>query len=379
MKNRFARIGIIIFLAIFGLVFWGCDDGGGGSDGGNGDITVTFNSNGGSTVSFQTITHGGIATRPTNPTRSGFIFGSWYSDAGLTTIYNFSAPVTSNITLYAKWLVATLTSSSGIELIGISAGTYTRGSSSISNASPPHQVTLTSGFYMGKYEVTQEQYQAITGVNPSFFDNSGQKDWFEYLLLDTAPAAGEAQGKRPVETVTWFDAIEFCNKLSEIEGLTPVYTITGRMPATGYPIISATVTANWNANGYRLPTEAEWEYACRAGSTTAWHFGNDESQLVNYAWYEVNSSNMTHEVGKKLPNAWGLYDMHGNVWEWCWDWYGDYSSEAQTDPRGPVSGTIRVLRVGSWDDATEDSRSAGRLYLYPSSVGSILGFRVVRP
>jgi len=330
-----------------------------------GPSTVTFNSNGGSTVSSQSITHGSTATRPTNPTRSGFVFAGWYSDAGLTTIYNFSTLVTLNITLFAKWNES-IVSSSGIELIRLSAGTYTRGDSSISDALFPHQVTLTSGFYMGKYEVTQDQYQAVMGVNPSNFSSS--------------PAAGETQVRRPVEMVTWFDAVEFCNKLSQIEGLTPVYTITGRTPATGYPITWATVTANWNANGYRLPTEAEWEYACRAGTTTSWSFGNDSDQLVNYAWFGSNSSLRTHEVGLKLPNAWGLFDMHGNVREWCWDWYASYSSGAQTDPRGPVSGSYRARRGGGYGSSilAKDTESGYR-YIYDSNnMNQNLGFRVVR-
>jgi len=339
------------------------------------NYTVTFNSNGGSSFSSQIINHGGTATRPVNPTRSGYVFDNWYSDIGFTSIYNFLTPVTSNITLYAKWNEG-IVSSSGIELIRISAGTYTRGSSNSVdwNASPPHQVTLTSGFYMGKYEITQEQYQEVMGNNPSYFNGGSSEEGY----LPREPAAGEVQGKRPVEGVTWFDAVEFCNKLSEIEGLTPVYTITGRTPSTGYPITSATVTANWNANGYRLPTEAEWEYACRAGSTTAWHFGDDESQLVNYAWYSANSNYRTHEVGMKLPNAWGLYDMHGNVWEWCWDWYASYSSTAQTDPRGPDGGTNRVSRSGYWFSSAEYSRSADRNYCNPDGGNSGFGFRVAR-
>jgi len=179
------------------------------------------------------------------------------------------------------------------------------------------QVTL-SAFWMGKYQVTQEQYLAVMNVNPSYF---------------TTAITGENASKLPVERVSWFDAVEFCNKLSQLEGLTSVYTITGRTPATGYSITAATVTANWSANGYRLPTEAEWEYACRAGSTTDWHFGNTESNLVNYAWYSANSGSRTHQVGLKLPNAFRLYDMHGNVDEWCWDWYDTFPSGAVTDPR----------------------------------------------
>jgi len=328
-------------------------------------ITVSFNSNGGSTVTAQTIGLGRTAIRPTNPTRIGYTLENWYSDVGLTTVYNFSTSVTSNITLYAKWR-AWNTYVDGIEMVWIYTGTFIRGSSNSAdwNASPPHDVMLTNPFYMGKYEVTQEQYLAVMGVNPSWFNSN--------------PATGETQARRPVEGVTWFDAIEFCNKLSEIEGLTPVYTITGRSPATGYPITSATVTANWNSNGYRLPTEAEWEYACRAGTTTAWHFGNTESQLVNYAWYTQNSNNRTHEVGLKLPNVWGLYDMHGNVYEWCWDWYASYSSGAQTDPRGPDGGTNRVNRGGCWFHSAESARSAVRNYFIPVNRDYWLGFRVVR-
>ena len=225
----------------------------------------------------------------------------------------------------------------GIEMVVIRGGTFTMGSSDSadSGASPPHQVTL-SAFYMGKYQVTQAQYQEVMGINPSFFIS--------------APAAGDIQRRRPVEMVTWYDAVEFCNKLSIKEGRTPAYTISGRNPATGYPIMNADVTAHWNANGYRLPTEAEWEYACRAGTTTAYNTGNTINN--NTGWYYANSGDKTHEVGKKPPNAWGLHDMHGNLWEWCWDSSGPYTGNAQTNPHGPDNGTAftvrRVWRGGSW-------------------------------
>jgi len=255
-----------------------------------------------------------------------------------------------------------------MEMVSIPAGTFTMGTVSglDSEERPVRQVTL-NAFKMGKYEVTHAQYLEVMGTNPSYFNS--------------APEAGETQSKRPVECVTWFDAIEFCNKLSVKEGLTPVYTITGRTPATGYPIEAATVTATWENNGYRLPTEAQWEYACRAGSTTDWTFGNDQNQLTNYAWYYANSNDKTHQVGKKTANAWGLYDMHGNVFEWCWDWFGwSYYGESgnTNNPVGPSSGTHRVARGGDYRNSTVHTRSASRSYLYPVVCGSI-GFRVVRP
>ncbi|MCL2808715.1 MAG: formylglycine-generating enzyme family protein [Treponema sp.] len=215
------------------------------------------------------------------------------------------------------------------------------------------QVTVSS-FNMGKFPVTQKEYQEIMGTNPSNF-------------------RGE---NLPVEMVTWFDAIDYCNRRSQREGLTPAYTITNRVPATGNPITSATVTWNRNANGYRLPTEAEWEYACRAGTTTAYNTGNTITS--NNANFNYNRSTTTN-VGSFPPNQWGLFDMHGNVWEWCWDWYGDYSFVNTTDPMGASSGSDRVLRGGSWLLSAADLRSAGRDYDTPSNRNNIYGFRLVRP
>ena len=321
-----------------------------------GEYTVTFESNGGSAIAKQNVASGGTAIRPENPTKSGYVFGGWYKDAGFTAFYNFSEAVTFNITLYAKWLVSSIKSEIGIELAAIPGGTFTMGPTSFDVSTV--SVTLSKGFYMGKYQITQEQYQEVMGTNPSYFHGGTGRE----------PAAGELQGKRPVEQVTWFDAIDFCNKLSEMEDLTPVYTIT-----------DAAVTANWSNNGYRLPTEAEWEYACRAGSNTAWYFGDTEADLVNYAWYYENASYMTHPVGKKTANAWGLHDMHGNVWEWCWDWYGSYASGAQTDPRGVASGPERVIRGGNWYSLAQNLRSAYRSSSSPDWGGDIVGFRVVLP
>ena len=258
-----------------------------------------------------------------------------------------------------------------IEMITIPAGTFMMGSYDgigFSDEQPQRSVSL-SAFRMSKYQVTQDQWVAVMGNNPSYFhDGSGRE-----------PAPGEIQGMRPVETITWFDAVEFCNKLSVLKGLTPVYPLTG-ITRSGNNIINATVgEPNWNASGYRLPTEAQWEYACRADSTALWHFGDDESLLVNYAWWGVHGGGITHQVGLKLPNAWGLYDMYANVWEWCWDWYGTYPVIAQINPTGATSGSLRAIRGGRWSDSSPPSRSAYRGYFNPNSMHQSWGFRLVHP
>jgi formylglycine-generating enzyme required for sulfatase activity len=179
--------------------------------------------------------------------------------------------------------------------------------------------------------------------------------------------------------------VEYCNKRSQKEGLTPAYTINKNQsdPNNGssYDDVKWTVTWNKNANGYRLPTEAEWEYACRAGTTTAYNTGANISD--NTGWYSANSGSRTHPVGQKSANAWGLYDMHGNVWEWCWDWRGDLDywedySRVQTNPTGAVTGAHRMGRGGSWGNIGRLLRSAQRCDGYPSSRSGLVGFRLVR-
>jgi formylglycine-generating enzyme required for sulfatase activity len=179
----------------------------------------------------------------------------------------------------------------------------------------------------------------------------------------------------PVADVSWFDAIEFCNRLSKREGLTPAYTIN-----------DTDVTWDRSADGYRLPTEAEWEYACRAGTATPFSTGNNiTTKQANYDGYPYNNNakgtfrNRTVEVRNFKPNSWGLYNMHGNVWEWVWDLYGEYENEAQIDPVGASSGIHRIIRGGSWLVHAEFLRSANRYNISPSFTGNAVGFRLVLP
>jgi formylglycine-generating enzyme required for sulfatase activity len=216
-----------------------------------------------------------------------------------------------------------ITNSIGMKLTLIPAGEFMMGSPDSdrragSAEKPQHQVRITKPFYLGVTEVTQGQYEKVMGKNPSRFKESG---------LDA-----------PVEMVSWDDAQEFCRKLSELS------------------------EEKKAGRHYRLPTEAEWEYACRAGSAKKYCYGDDESRLVDYAWYGKNSDGKTHQVGRKKPNAWGLYDMHGNVWEWCADRYDRdyYAKSPRDDPIGPSEGSFRVFRGGGPGWGREVCRSACR-------------------
>ena len=215
----------------------------------------------------------------------------------------------------------------------IEAGSFKMGGSA--------NVTLTKPFFLGLFEVTQKQYKLVTGSNPSTF--SGDKKPVELVSYDAI--RGSSNGaKWPASNAV--DADSFLGKLRARTGL-----------------------------DFDLPTEAQWEYVCRAGTTTTYSYGNSASG--NYMWYKDNSSSQTHEVGTKSPNPWGLYDMHGNVYEWCLDWYGTLAYG--TDPKGSSSGSLRVLRGGSWRYNASDCASSGRDYSNPSAKGSSYGFRLSRP
>jgi len=225
----------------------------------------------------------------------------------------------------------TFTGQAGIEFVLIPAGTFIMGGETgYDDSKPPHQVTLSKPFYLGTYQVTQSQWKTIMGKNPSKFTG------------DT----------RPVEQVSWNDGQEYVRKLNSREGV----------------------------NMYRLPTEAEWEYACRAGTGARFCFGDDEARLEEYAWFDDNSKGETHPVGQKKPNLWGLYDMHGNVWEWCQDWFAEsyYKVSPDKDPQGAKNGSFRVFRGGGWFDNAGGCASAYRYRDAPGGRFNYLGFRLAR-
>jgi formylglycine-generating enzyme required for sulfatase activity len=239
----------------------------------------------------------------------------------------------------------------------IPAGTFTMGQVSI--ADTVHSVSLSS-FWIDSTEVTQTDYVSLMGVNPSYL-----------------PSVTNG----PVEQVTWFDAVLYCNKRSKRDGLDTVYSYTA---VTGTPGNGCTALAGLGIaltkSGYRLPTEAQWEYACRGGKTTQYYWGdaNDNATIGLYAWFLSNSGSTTHSVATKAPNAYGLYDMSGNVWEWCNDWWSSpYSSNALTNPTGPVTGTNRLLRGGGYIGSY--IYSAYRYSNYPYIRSDLFGFRVALP
>ncbi len=218
---------------------------------------------------------------------------------------------------------------------------------------PIRNVTVSS-FYIGKYEVTQKEFMELMGFNPS--QNKG----------DTLP----------VERVTWYDAIAFCNARSLREGLNPVYTLNGTRKTAQGTITYASVSVDWEADGYRLPTEAEWEFAAKGGTKSngfKYAGGNDPDR---FAWYENNSGKKTQSVGLKEANELGLHDMSGNVWEWCWDWSSGYSPGAESDPKGPATGSARVLRGGSWYNAQHLIRASIRIRSVPGDWSNTVGFRI---
>ncbi len=319
--------------------------------------TVNANSQS-TTVTFEygtTTSYGQTAIAAPSPVTGSSTTNITANITGLTknTTYHYrTKAVSAGGTVYGGDITFTTTNVQAlVEMVLVTGGSFTMGcgtgqSGCSGDESPTHTVTLSS-FYMGKYEVTQQQYLTVMGSNPSYF-------------------TGDLS--RPAEQMTWYNAVDFCNKLSTLEGYTPYYNING-----------TTITINSGANGYRLPTEAEWEYAARGGTHyTDYYTYSGSSTIDGVAWYTTNSGSTTHAVGTKTANQLGIYDLTGNVWEWCYDWYGSYSSGSQTNPTGATSGSYRVGRGGSWNLSSTYCRIASRGYINPTGSSYVIGFRLVR-
>ena len=311
----------LLAISVFAFIL-GCGGGGEVGSGTDWGYVVSFDSQGGSSVQAQNVPPGGYPPRPADPVRVGYSFGGWLLNG---MIYNFNTPVYHNFTLVASWLNSAqsqYTNSTGMAFKYIPAGTFMMGSTDseavFNDETPRHRVTLTKAFYIGVYEVTQGQWKAVMGMNPAYHNEMR-------LGVDNS-------SNYPVESVTWEEIQIFINILNTKEaGIT-----------------------------YRLPTEAEWEYAARAGTTTPYPGGNDEMSIGYYAWF-IDNANTTHPIGQKMPNAWGLYDVFGNVYELVQDWwYRIYSTSPVVDPVGPPSGEFHMARGCGWNSIPMYCRAAYR-------------------
>ena len=382
IARNFALKGLLLLAALtLSTGFFACKVAvGGGEEGKIESYTITYVNVDGATnekpPSYNVET-GTITLK--DPAKLGYTFAGWYRTEDFTgdAVTEIAQGSTGNITLYAKWIKVIVP-----ETLKVEGGKCTLNGK---------EVTLSS-FWISPYEVTQAEFESVmTGnqngieANPSYFPDN--------------PAAGEVQERRPVEKVSWYDAIVYCNLLSMKEGLTPCYTIKsstdpadwGTSPtSTGAKDYDdwKSVTCNFDADGYRLPTEAEWEYAARGGQTGlsngTWGYTYSGSKTENDVAWCASNSPKTHEVGKKQANALGLYDMSGNVFEWCWDRYGSSSGypSGTEDPAGPVTGSSRgssrVIRGGSWLNGASHCTVSYRGSGSPYARGSNCGFRLVR-
>ncbi|MFZ4619393.1 MAG: SUMF1/EgtB/PvdO family nonheme iron enzyme [Bacteroidota bacterium] len=333
-------------------------------------IIVDANDNKGVSMVEFYIDNGKVGTSNSSPYQY-----SWNTSGkvGAHSISAKAADVAGNVDSSAAIVVLVKAGTGTIisTMIHVAGGTFQMGSTEAIDfgASPPHSVTI-SQFNIDKYEITYEKWAEVYqwAVTHGYTDLTTGQNGYKPIGADN-----------PVTSVNWYSVVKWCNARSEKDGLIPVYYTSNALTTiyrTG-ELDLAIEAVNWTANGYRLPTEAEWEFAARGGNQTHGYSYSGSDTIDEVAWSSSNSDYTTHSIGTKSPNELGIYDMSGNVWEWCWDWYGEYSNVAQTDPKGARSG-FRVLRGGSFGAYFGGSRVAFRNILYPSQRDKYFGFRCVQ-